>query len=687
MAIDRMKKLFILSPVATAHRLNRTLYELGAVEVVDASEALQDANGVLSRGESTSEESDDYLSRINFILALANEYQPEQKNFFQGLTPLPLLVQQDDLANAFRQTDLKTLHREAQSIEDERKRIERRVAEIETQCNELAPFEQVPYDLASVRRLSRVRVVFGTVQARGLDALTNDPSAREVLLCESIDGASPRAASQSNAIPVSIAYLPNDEDAARRVLAAHQFQEIQLPHFDGVLRDRLTELRADRAVCDEELEKVRARAIALAKHRRHLEVLRAHWSGVRRMAVARGATLEGRWVHVVTGYCRERDLGRVEASLRSAVPESALIAEDPRPDDDVPVSITLPALVRPVYLLIKMFGLPPYSSFDPSPYVILPFYLFFGICFGDVGYGLLLILLGFYLSRKTKSYEGVYYFSQLLYFAGFSTVVFGVLLGSWFGDLPDAKYLGENNLLLQAKDSLMLLDPLKDPVSMLLIALGIGICVQLYGVLLKMHGAAKSRDWAAVAFDGMLWLIALPGLVLLIGNFLGALGPMFATAGKLLFLTGVVGLVLTQGRGEKGLLLKGINGLVSIYGILGSYGCAAFIGDTLSYCRLLALGLTTSIVAMCVNMIGGLVRDIDYVGPVLFIIVLVFGHLFNFIISLLGAFVHSMRLIFVELFGRFYSSASREFRPLGFNSDSCKLTTQGNAPQEAANNL
>lgn len=112
---------------------------------------------------------------------------------------------------------------------------------------------------------------------------------------------------------------------------------------------------------------------------------------------------------------------------------------------------------------------------------------------------------------------------------------------------------------------------------------------------------------------------------------------------------------------------------MSLYGIMGSYGITAFIGDVLSYCRLLALGLTTSIVGMTFNMLGGLLKDIPYVGIILFIIVVVVGHLFNFLISLLGAFVHSMRLIFVEFFGRFYDAGARPFQALGFDSPLCAM--------------
>jgi V/A-type H+-transporting ATPase subunit I len=109
-------------------------------------------------------------------------------------------------------------------------------------------------------------------------------------------------------------------------------------------------------------------------------------------------------------------------------------------------------------------------------------------------------------------------------------------------------------------------------------------------------------------------------------------------------------------------------GIVSLYGIVGTYGITAFIGDTMSYCRLLALGLTTSIVALSFNMMAGLLKDIPVVGLFLFIVALVVGHVFNFTISLLGAFVHSMRLIFVEFFGRFYDGGAKRFAPLGFDS-------------------
>src|SRR5690606_9890365 len=209
-----------------------------------------------------------------------------------------------------------------------------------------------------------------------------------------------------------------------------------------------------------------------------------------------------------------------------------------------------------------------------------------------VGYGLMLTALGGYIAMKTRMYEGVYNFGRLLFFAGISTTICGVLFGSWLGDLYNPTYLGEDNLLLRIKDTFMIMDPLADPVGMLVLALSLGMLNQFYGIALKAYGAARVGDWVTAACDGLFWLITLPGLVIMISKVFVELPPAVFNLGVGMFVVGAIGLVLTQGREAKGLVAKLGTGIVSLYGIVGSYGCTAFIGDTLSYCRLLALALT-----------------------------------------------------------------------------------------------
>ncbi|MCC6489403.1 MAG: hypothetical protein IT364_18015, partial [Candidatus Hydrogenedentes bacterium] len=209
------------------------------------------------------------------------------------------------------------------------------------------------------------------------------------------------------------------------------------------------------------------------------------------------------------------------------------------------------------------------------------------------------------------------------------------------------------------------------PVMMLVVALVVGVLNQFYGITLKMFGSIRHGDWVTGICDGLMWLITLPGLVIVISKVFADVPDAVFRLGVAMFGLGAIGLVLTQGRGAKGIVARLGTGVVSLYGIMGSYGCAAFIGDTLSYCRLLALALTTSIVGMTVNMIADLLRDAaggSIAGIILFVAVLAIGHSFNFAISMLGAFVHSMRLIFVEFFGRFYEGGAKRFEPLGFDT-------------------
>lgn len=687
MAIDRMKKVTVLCPVHAAQRLNRLLHELGTVELVDAHDALEHSEGVLKHQDFTTADCDVQINKINLILSLMDAFAPVHQTFFEGLTPLPLVIEPRELEEVSSSFDLESVYHAAHELDDTHKRAQRRMAEVKAQVEALAPLEDVPFAVADLRRPVRSRLLFGTVPTRALESLQERSDVKETFAWEIVapgpalrselrpnnGGRAQEMATRGERTRIVAAFLPDDEDAARKILLSEQFEEVPLPAIPGKVRDRIRELEGDYAACEEQVRVVREKAIDLAEHRREIQVLKAYWEDQRRRVAARTMAIEGRWIHVVTGYTRAPDVARLEQALQRTLPEATLTVEDPKPDEAVPVSLSMPNFVKPVKMLVNLFGLPPYTSFDPSPFIVFNFLLFFGICFGDVGYGLMLTALGFYLSRKTRLFEGVHNFSRLLFFAGISTTIFGVLLGSWFGDLYSEAYLGKDNLLLQLKEKTMVLDPLADPITMLVVSLSIGMVNQFYGIALKMYGAARRRDWVTAFCDGLLWLITLPGMVILVSTMFAPVPSGVVNAGLVLFVGGAIGLVLTQGRDAPGIIGKIGTGVVSLYGIVGSYGCTAFIGDVLSYCRLLALALTTSIVALTVNMIAGLLGEVKGVGPLLFVAVLVLGHVFNFSISLLGAFIHAMRLIFVEFFGRFYDSGAKPFKPFGFDTDSYVL--------------
>ena len=205
---------------------------------------------------------------------------------------------------------------------------------------------------------------------------------------------------------------------------------------------------------------------------------------------------------------------------------------------------------------------------------------------------------------------------------------------------------------------MQVLDPMRDPMTLLMISLALGFIQVLFGLAIAFSENWKSGDKLAAVSDQGGWIIFLCGLVLYGCAVSGSLAPVWLLPGKIAAIGGALLLVLTQGREKKGLASKLFSGVLSLYNVTG------FLGDVLSYSRLLALGLGSAAVGMVINLLAGLVAGVPYVGIVLAVLIFVVGHTFSIVVNLLGAFIHSLRLQYVEFFGKFYNATGRDFTPL-----------------------
>ncbi len=274
------------------------------------------------------------------------------------------------------------------------------------------------------------------------------------------------------------------------------------------------------------------------------------------------------------------------------------------------------------------------------------------MCLSDFGYGIILSIVSCYFLRKLTLSEGGKKLLLLLFWGGIATIFAGILTGSYFGIDLNALPPQIGNIL----KTLQIIDPIKNPLNVLIFSLMLGVIQNIFGVFLAMVWKIKNREYLAAALDYGLWIYFLLCLVFFVGAS-GAGSPLASLFGRL-SIVGAALLALTQGRAEPTLLKK------AIFGILSLYRTTSYLGDTLSYSRLLALMMTTSIIGMVVNIIAGLTKDsIPILGYVIMLAILVIGHTFNLVVSVLGAFIHSARLQLVEFFGKFYEGGGREFKP------------------------
>lgn len=310
---------------------------------------------------------------------------------------------------------------------------------------------------------------------------------------------------------------------------------------------------------------------------------------------------------------------------------------------------------EPLEPLTLMYGTPAYGGVDPTPLITPFFYLFFGMCFGDAGYGLILTgVLGYFLLRKRMTGVARKFFI-IIASGGIASILMGVITGSYFGDSLDA--FGFLSFLSPLK-SLKLLDPMNDPMTLLGISLFLGMIQIFTGIIMAMHELWKKGDKLGAIADQGGWLVFLSGLVLVGLSSSGMLPVTMQGFSKIVAVAGALLLVLTQGRTRPSLAGKVFSGVFSLYNVTG------YLGDVLSYSRLLALGLGSAAVGMVINLLAVLVTGVPYVGLLLGILVFVLGHLFSIAVNLLGAFVHSLRLQYVEFFGKFYETNGEDFIPL-----------------------
>ena len=191
--------------------------------------------------------------------------------------------------------------------------------------------------------------------------------------------------------------------------------------------------------------------------------------------------------------------------------------------------------------------------------------------------------------------------------------------------------------------------------TMLIFALILGLIQIFVGIGVKMYNDIRRGDIKDAVFDQLTRFILLSGLVLIILAETDVLFLSKIPYGVAGF--GIIALVLTQGRHQKGIVTKMVYGLASLYGIIG------YFSDVLSYSRLMALSLATIVLAMVFNTIAFMMKDIYIVGIFVTAIVLIAGHFFMLIIGTMGAFVHTMRLQYVEFFSKFYVGGGKKFSP------------------------
>ena len=308
-------------------------------------------------------------------------------------------------------------------------------------------------------------------------------------------------------------------------------------------------------------------------------------------------------------------------------------------DEDVPVLQQNGWYSKPFEYLVDMYSPVRYNAMDPTIFVAITFPFFFGFCLTDAIYGLVVSLIGVVLLKGLgKVKESMHSFGWILIWSGLWAFILGMITNGFIGDFPE-RIAGFRLPTVFAP-----VEAFKNPQNILIIAIAIGLLyVNIGFVLGAINNFRYGRVKEAIGSQ-LCWFVFEAGIALI------ALGYMMPAIGMIGMALGGVLVLVTIG------LLIWANGA---YGVMDIFG---FMGDVLSFARLLALCLATGGIAMTVNILAVMVNGmVPVVGIILAIIVFIGGHIANFAFQVLGAFINALRLNYVEFFAQFFEEGKGKF--------------------------
>jgi len=324
---------------------------------------------------------------------------------------------------------------------------------------------------------------------------------------------------------------------------------------------------------------------------------------------------------------------------------------------DVRTKMSNNSLIKPFEIVTEFMGIPGSKELDPSPFLAFFFVVFFGFALGDAGYGFLILtgLLYYLFVKKPQGTirEGI----KLMIYCSISTIFFGAITGGWFG--VDVNLVG--GTLGETLRSMKQIDLQSSIILVLVLSLVAGFIQQLFGVFLELVTYFKNGDKIGGLSGPGTWILLLLTMVLVA---VSGMSPALAFVKDIQAPLLIVVLVLFafgQGRKQKNIFLRPLIGIGSIFNI------TSYLSNTLSYARLLALGLATGVIASVINLIASILGGTDSIfGIIVTVLILIIGHLFNIALNVLGTFVNIIRLQLVEFFPRFYQAQGVAIEPKGY---------------------
>ncbi|MEG3224735.1 MAG: V-type ATP synthase subunit I [Methanobacteriales archaeon Met13] len=654
----RMRKLGIITLDDYSDNLISSLHEASVLQIHDMSERVKkdiEWSGIFKpshTGPHTAKLAS-LLLRITNITDFWESVKKEKvsplqliEGFISPKIPEKKKVEELDKNQIIKNTNLflDKVESRTQTIQKGLKELESQKIQLESDFNSLKNLEVLDLDMTDLIDTEHISIISGKVAlevyskfSKELEEITDEIIIFGIEIQEKTEKT------------VVIITLNKYRDDLIKLLRKFEFEKFDIPRLSGNPKEAIENVKTQLDNLEKEKKDLITEANDLSKKwEEDILILKEQVEIEREREEIFSSFAKTDKTHMLEAWVREKDLDHaLDVIKKSTKGHSIVDVTNPDGEENIPVDLENPGFAKPFEFMTKMYYPPQYNEIDPTIYFAIVFPYFFGFCLTDGLYGIFNMIAGVFLFKGMgKVNKTMRSFGIILMACGAWTIILGLITNGFMGDIFP-KYLGTPiPFVIESIDAFLY------PQNILIIALMCGVIYTYLGWIIGAYNNIKKGAIKEAVGDQICWLILILGVILLGVAYLSNGFSIYIGAG-----VAIVGLVM----------------LVYYNGVFGLMDIAGSIGTFMSYSRLLALCLSTAGMAMAVNIMAfKVVGDIPVIGVVLTALVLMAGHPANAMIQTLGAFIHSMRLHYVEFFSQFYTGDGVKFRPF---SAKRKITT------------
>ena len=644
MAIVKMSKFDLVVFAEQRAKVLKKLQKFKEVNFVDIE--LYDENGELSKDAVegvtkyvNNEELthiDERLYQLSNAISLIKKYD-ERKTRLRDVIHGNENYTFDELAKKALTYDWKKVSSELNKIGTQYSQIKSEISKKYIRYDEIDLWERLDVNPKELKNLKKVNTFLGTVPIKLKGTFIDDISELDKTYYEEL-----------KIVKDEVYYLViSSIDESEKEKLAEVFRNssftVENLDIDAVPQDYKNGLQKEISELKKEKRRLKAQIKTYSEDLTDLQAVYEYMQNKKLRIVESEKLAQTENTILIKGWIPTEKVSEFEKVIKDEAGDNYYLTftDADRDDATVPIKLKNGKVASTFENLTGMYAYPRYNEIDPTP-LFTPFYiLFFGMMGADVGYGLVLLLATMFVLKVVNLSSQMRKSIKFFFYLSFSVIFWGLLYGSYFGATIPGMW--------------RLVDPASQYNDLLIGSIVFGVVHIFVGLAIKAYMLIRDGKSLEAVYDVLFWYMALIGGMLFLIFKLMNLSAVVANVSMWVMIAGMAGIVLTGGREAKGVGAKLGGGLYSLYGI------SSYVGDFVSYSRLMALGLSGGFIASAINMIAGMISG-SWVGMIFIPVILIAGHLFNMFLSFLGAYVHTSRLMYVEYFGKFYEGGGKPFK-------------------------